>query len=83
MTESAVMVKPLRTVKVIISLECRIIKSELPSCIDESIAKQCRTTLGHTGRFGGKLPGLANGGVKTGISAYPCVKCKVTRTGFI
>lgn len=66
-TKSAVMVKPLRAFKVIISFEGWIIKGALPGGIDESIAKQCRTTLGHTGRFRGKLPGLANGGVKTGI----------------
>ena len=67
MTKSAVMVKSLRAFKVIISFEDWVIQRELPSGIDKSIAKQGRTTLGHTGRFRSELPGLANGGVKTGI----------------
>ena len=67
MTKSAVMVKPLRAFKVIISFEGLVIQRELPGGIDECISKQGRTTLGHTGRFSGKLPGLANSRVKTGI----------------
>ena len=67
MTKSAVMVKPLRAFKVIISFEGLVIQRELPGGIDEGIAKQGRTTFGHTSRFRGELPGLANGGVKTGI----------------
>ena len=67
MTKSAVMVKPLRAFKVIISFEGLVIQRELPGGIDECIAKQCRTTLGHTGRFSGKLPGLANCRVKIGV----------------
>ena len=65
MTKSAVMVKSLRAFKVIIRLEGWVIQRELPSGIDKSIAKQGRTTLGHTGRFRGELPGLTRGESQT------------------
>lgn len=69
MTKSAVMVKPLRAFKVVVGFESSVVKGELPGRIDKCISKQSRTTLGHTGRFSGKLPGLANSRVKTGIGA--------------
>ena len=67
MTKSAVMVKPLRAFKVVVGFEGGVNKGELPGRINKCISKQGRTTLGHTGRFSGKLPGLANSRVKTGI----------------
>lgn len=67
MTKSAVMVKPLRAFKVVVGFESSVVKGELPGRIDKCKSKQGRTTLGHTGRFSGKLPGLANSRVKTGI----------------
>ena len=60
MTKSAVMVKPLRAFKVVVGFESSVVKGELPGRIDKCKSKQGRTTLGHTGRFSGKLPGLAN-----------------------
>ena len=67
MTESAIMIKTLRTFEVVIGFEGRVNKGKLPGRIDKSVAKQGRATLGHTGRFSGKLPGLPNSRVKTGI----------------
>ena len=65
MTKSTVMVKSLRAFKVIIRLEGWVVQRELPSGIDKSIAKQGRTTLGHTGRFRSELPGLTRGESQT------------------
>jgi hypothetical protein len=51
----------------VVAAKCNIIPCNVVSGIDERIAKQRRTTLGHTGASSIEIAGLDDGGVKPGI----------------